>query len=48
MRMATMGVIVPMSDKAAATINSDMDVVRDRWCAEIVLIRNYFTDCSET
>ena len=32
--IATIGTTGPLSDEAAATIDSDMYVVRDLWCAE--------------
>ena len=42
--MATIGALGPLSDESNATIESNLYVVRDRWCVEIVLIRNYFED----
>ena len=42
--IVTIGVLCPLSDEAAATIDSNLFVVRDLWCAEIVFIRNYFED----
>uniref|UniRef100_M4BE80 Uncharacterized protein n=1 Tax=Hyaloperonospora arabidopsidis (strain Emoy2) TaxID=559515 RepID=M4BE80_HYAAE len=42
--MVTIGALGPLSDEATATIESNLYVVRDYWCAEIVLICNYFED----
>ena len=42
--MTTIGTTGQLYDEAAATIDSDLYVMHDRWCAEIVSIRNYFED----
>ena len=44
--MATIGLAISLYNDAAAAIDSDLNVLHNRWCAEIVSIRNYFEDMS--